>query len=129
MKRLTRQLRDKIAMALSMFCVLQCLFLPFLISFLPLMDIWWLSDTFLHPFLLLVVIPLTVLTLYPSFKHHNNLLPILIAIPAMILLITGAFIHEGLVEKSLTIGGAIILASAHLQNMLLSKATYSAEVG
>jgi hypothetical protein len=128
MKRITRELRDKIAVALSMFCVLQCLFLPFLISFLPLMDIWWLSDTFLHPFLLLVVIPLTIITLYPSFKHHNNLKPMLLAIPALILLSIGAFIHEGIAEKSLTIAGASILASAHLYNMFLSKVTYSISV-
>ena len=125
MKRITRELRDKIAVALSMFCVLQCLFLPIIISFLPLMDIWWLSDTFLHPFLLLVVIPLTVVTLYPSFKHHNNLQPILMAAPALVLLCIGAFIGEGIAEKSLTIGGALLLASAHLHNMLLGKITYS----
>jgi hypothetical protein len=125
MKRLTRELRDKIAVALSMFCVLQCLFLPVVISFLPLMDIWWLSDSFLHPLLLLVVIPLTVMTLYPSFKHHDNLKPILLATPALILLIIGAFIGEGVTEKLLTIGGALVLASAQLYNMLLSKATFS----
>jgi len=121
MKRLTRALRDKIAIALSMFCVLQCLFLPFVISFLPLMDIWWLSDSFLHPFLLLVVIPLTILTLYPSFKQHNNRNPVMIAFPALILLTIGAFIGEGTSEKLLTVGGALVLATAHIYNMLVSK--------
>ena len=117
----TTDFRDKIAITLSMLCVLQCLFLPFVISFLPLMDIWWLSDSFLHPFLLLIVIPLTVLTLYPGYKRHKNTQPMLLASPALILLIIGAFIGEGAEEKYLTIFGALILASAHIRNLILTR--------
>ena len=120
-KNISRQLRDKIAIALSMLCVLQCLFLPFVIMALPFLDIWWLSDEFLHPFLLLVVIPLTLLTLIPAFRHHKRLQPLIIATPALILLSIGAFIPVSNLEKMLTIVGAITLATAHIRNIILNK--------
>ena len=118
---LTTGIKDKIAITLSMICVLQCLFLPLLITALPLLDIWWLADSFLHPILLLVVIPLTLITLLPGYKKHKNIQPIIIAAPALVLLIAGAFIPESMVEKLLTVAGALILASAHIRNMLLSR--------
>lgn len=121
LKRFSRELRDKIAVTLSMLCVLQCLFLPLVVMLLPVLDLWWLSDSFLHPFLLLVVIPLTVLTLLPGYFHHKNNQPIFIALPALSLLIFGAFIPESFSEKLLTVFGASFLAVAHLRNMQLSR--------
>ena len=118
---LNRDMRDKIAVTLSMLCVLQCLFLPILISMIPLLDLWWLSDEFLHPILLFVVIPLTVLTLLPGYRLHNNMRPMILALPAMILLIIGAFIPVSFVEKLLTVAGAAILASAHICNLMICK--------
>ncbi len=117
----SRQLRDKLAVILSMFCILQCLFMPVLITMLPLLDIWWLSDDFLHPVMLFLVIPLTVIALVPGYFNHRDFRPLLIAVPALLLLIIGAFIEESMVEKLLTIGGAIILAVAHLLNMGLNR--------
>ncbi len=120
-RSVSREFRDKIAVSLSMFCVLQCIFMPFLVTLLPFLDFWWLSDEFLHPLLLIVVIPLTFLALFPGYFRHHNLKPLLIAIPALSLLIVGAFIGESMMEKFLTIGGAIILAAAHLFNIGLNR--------
>jgi len=117
----SREFKDKIAVILSMICVLQCLFMPFLITMLPFLDFWWLSDEFLHPLLLIVVIPLTFLALLPGYFRHRNLKPLIIAIPALLLLIVGAFIGESMTEKYLTISGAIILAVAHLLNIGLNR--------
>jgi len=117
----SREFRDKIAVFLSMLCVLQCLFMPFVVTLLPFLDFWWLSDEFLHPLLLIVVIPLTFLALLPGYFRHRNLKPILIAIPALSLLIVGAFIAVSMTEKFLTISGAVILAAAHLFNIGLNR--------
>jgi len=119
---ITRDKRDKIAVLLSMLCILQCLFLPIAISLIPLLNIWWLNDEFLHPILLFVVIPLTLVTLIPGYKHHHSLVPILIAIPALILLIIGAFVPPNIFEKMLTISGALILSTAHIRNLILNRA-------
>lgn len=120
-KNISKQLRDKIAITISMLCVLQCLFLPFIVIALPFLDIWWLSDHFLHPFLLLVVIPLTLVTLVPAYQHHKNVQPLIIATPALILLSIGAFIPVNNLEKAMTVIGALTLATAHIRNIILSK--------
>jgi len=119
---ITRDKRDKIAVFLSMLCILQCLFLPILISLIPLLNIWWLNDEFLHPILLFVVIPLTLFTLIPGYKHHHNRLPLQLAAPALTLLIIGAFIPQNIIEKMLTVSGALILSFAHIRNLILNRA-------
>lgn len=118
---LSRETKDKIAVTLSMLCILQCLFLPFLVTMIPFLDFWWLSDHFLHPFLLLIVIPLTFLTLLPGYLQHRNLQPLTIALPAIVLLVVGAFIPESMGEKMMTVAGALILAFAHIRNILLNR--------
>ncbi len=121
LKIISRELRDKIAITLSMFCILQCLFLPLLLTILPLLDVWWLADKFLHPFLLLIVVPLTILTLLPGYFQHRNFQPLLIATPALLLLVIGAFVPESGAEKVLTVVGALTLATAHILNISLKK--------
>jgi len=118
---LSRETKDKIAVTLSMLCILQCLFLPILVTMIPFLDFWWLSDYFLHPFLLLIVIPLTILTLLPGYFQHKNAQPLKIAAPALALLVVGAFIPESTEEKMMTVAGALILAVAHIRNILLNR--------
>jgi cation transport ATPase len=115
-------LRDKWALALSFICIAQCLALPLVASALPMMNIWWLSDAYLHPFMLMVVIPLTFFALVPSYRAHQDKMPLIIAVPAILLLAIGAFIPESLIEKLFTIGGAAVLATAHIINIRLSRA-------
>ena len=123
LKPISREIRDKIAVTLSMLCILQCLFLPLLVTLLPFLDFWWLSDQFLHPFLLLVIIPLTMVTLLPGYFRHKNIQPLMIAAPALVLLAIGAFIPESMGEKLLTVVGAITLAVAHIRNLSLNRLT------
>lgn len=124
LKLASSEFRDKIAVTLSMLCILQCLFLPIVVTLLPLMNIWWLSDHVLHPFMLLFVIPLTLLSLIPGYFKHKDLQPLLIAIPALSLLIIGAFMPVTLTEKLLTVAGAGLLAFAHIRNLILNRCTY-----
>ena len=114
--------RDRLAIFLSALCVVQCLFLPVVVSVLPILDLWWLSDHFMHPFLLVFVTPLTFYTLLPSRAKHKNNLPLQLAMPGLFLLFVGAFMEQTAMEKSLTVVGATLLAGAHLKNILLSRA-------
>ena len=114
--------RDRWAVALSFLCIAQCLLLPFIASALPMLNLWWLTDQYLHPMMLTLVIPLTAFALWPAYRRHGSSLPIAIAIPAISLLVVGAFIPESLIEKVLTVGGAGILAVAHIINIRLNSA-------
>ena len=115
------KLRDRLAIFLSALCVVQCLFLPFVVTFLPFLDLWWLSDHFLHPFLLLFVTPLTFYTLLPARAKHGSNVPMQLAMPGLLLLFVGAFMEQTMAEKTLTVIGASFLAGAHVKNILLMR--------
>jgi hypothetical protein len=118
---IAEKFRDRLAIFLSALCVVQCLFLPVVVTFLPFLDIWWLSDHFLHPFLLLIVVPLTLYTLLPARAKHLSNAPLKLAIPGLMLLFAGVFMEQTVMEKILTVIGASFLAAAHIKNILLSR--------
>ena len=115
------KLRDKLAIVLSAVCVLQCLLLPFVVTLIPFLDLWWLSDHFLHPFLLLFVVPLTFYALLPARAKHGSNTPLKLAIPGLMMLFAGVFMEQTMAEKVLTVLGASLLALAHIRNIILSR--------
>lgn len=113
--------RDRLAIFISALCVMQCLFLPVVVTFLPFLDMWWLSDAVLHPILLAFVLPLTLYALLPARAKHGSNDPLKLAIPGLMLLFAGVFMEQTLAEKILTVVGALLLAVAHLKNIILSR--------
>ena len=113
--------RDRLAIVISALCVLQCLFLPFVVTFLPFLDMWWLSDAVLHPILLALVVPLTFYALLPARAKHGSNVPLKLAIPGLMMLFAGVFMEQTTAEKVLTVVGAVLLAIAHLKNIMLSR--------
>ncbi len=113
--------RDRLAIFLSALCVLQCLFLPFVVTLLPFLDMWWLSDAVLHPFLLVFVVPLTFYALLPARVKHGSNVPIKLAIPGLVMLFAGVFMEQTIAEKVLTVIGATLLAAAHTKNIFLMR--------
>ena len=120
-KQTNGKLRDQLAIILSAVCVLQCLLLPFVVTLIPFLDIWWLSDHFLHPFLLVFVVPLTFYALMPARAKHQSNTPLKFAIPGLMLLFAGVFMEQTMAEKVVTVLGACLLAMAHIKNILLSQ--------
>ena len=113
--------RDRLAIFLSTLCVVQCLFLPIIVTFLPFLDMWWLSDAVLHPTLLVFVVPLTFYALVPERNKHRSNLPLKLAIPGLLMLFAGVFMHQTMLEKGVTVIGALLLAAAHVNNIILSR--------
>ena len=118
---IARRFRDKLAIFLSALCVFQCLLLPLVVTLLPILDLWWLSDSFLHPFLLVFVIPLTFYTLVPAKRQHGSNTPLTLAIPGLAFLSVGAFMHATALEKFFTVIGASLIAAAHIYNIWLTR--------
>ena len=119
--------RDRLAIFLSALCVVQCLFLPVIVTFLPFLDMWWLSDAVLHPTLLFFVVPLTFYALVPARKKHGSNLPLKLAMPGLMMLFAGIFMHQTTLEKVLTVIGALLLAAAHINNIILSRKNRQSE--
>ena len=102
---------DVIAMSLSGACIIHCLFLPVIISLLPLLEPW-LAQEWVHQVMVILAMPVTGLALMNIMQRQ--FLISLVMIVGLMLLLLGAFV-EGLhdYETSLTVSGAIILASGH----------------
>jgi len=107
---------DTGGVVISSLCLIHCLFLPFLGTFLPLLGVWS-EIEWVHKILVIMALPLCVNLIFRPGKMQRRL-P---AIIGFLLLFSGAFIealHE--FEVTMTVFGAIFLGFAHLQNLFKS---------
>ena len=116
----TQQNSDKIAMTLSVICVIHCFFVP---SFL-ILSAGYLSLTidneFVHKAIVLFAIPISVFALSTGYKNHKTASFIPLAIFGLSLLILAVVLGESILtetgEQILTLLGSISLAYAHYKN-------------
>jgi hypothetical protein len=114
---------DNTAVGLSALCLAHCLALPLFAGALPMLLPF--VEGHLHAQMLVLVLPLSVVAIGIGIARHRNLRVAWVAAAGMVLLVIGATVaHEqmGIVaDRIFTVGGAIILASAHIYNGLLSR--------
>ena len=116
----TQQNSDKIAMTLSMICVIHCFFVP---SFL-ILGAGYLSfaidNEFVHKAIVLLAVPISLFALSIGYKNHKTSSFIPMAIFGLILLILAVVLGESVLgetgERILTLVGSISLAYAHYKN-------------
>ena len=115
----TQENSDRIAMGISMACVIHCFFAPSLIV----MSYGFLSfsvdSEIVHLVLLLTTIPISLFALGLGYKNHKVLLYLLIGIAGLSVL-TVAFLLEDVfsqpLERFMTSLGASIIALSHFKN-------------
>ena len=116
----TQQNSDKIAMTLSIICVVHCFFVP---SFL-ILGAGYLSfaidNEFVHKLIVLLAIPISIFALSIGYKNHKTSSFIPIAIFGLVLLILAVVLGASVLgeagEQMLTLLGSISLAYAHYKN-------------
>ena len=116
----TQQNSDKIAMTLSVICVIHCFFVP---SFL-ILSAGYLSLTidneFVHKAIVLLAIPISIFALSIGYKNHKTKSFIPMAVFGLALLILAVVLGESVLgeagERILTLLGSISLAYAHYKN-------------
>jgi len=116
----TQQNSDKIAMTLSIICVVHCFFVP---SFL-ILGAGYLSfaidNEFVHKLIVLLAIPISFFALSIGYKNHKTSSFIPIAIFGLVLLILAVVLGASVLgeagEQMLTLLGSISLAYAHYKN-------------
>ncbi len=121
---------DRIGVFLSGLCLVHCLLLPGVISFLPLAATSFLASEGFHFWILVLVIPTTVLALWPTYQRHGDRLPSLIATVGVLILVLATLTHEGhspLMDQVLTSVGALVVAVAHIQNVRLLRRYIAAD--
>ena len=116
----TQLISDRLAMTLSLACILHCLFMPaFLISSVAFFSIQF-SDEILHYSLLFMAAPISLYALYLGKKNHksNSFFPIgLFGLTVLFFSLFNEGTYLGLpLETILTIIGSAFLIFAHYRN-------------
>ena len=116
----TQQISDKIAMTLSMICVIHCFFVP---SFL-ILGVGYLSLTidneFVHKAIVLLAIPISLFALAIGYRNHKTSSFIPMAVFGLLMLILAVVLGESVLgetgERIFTLFGSAALAYAHYKN-------------
>ena len=108
---------DKASITLSLACMIHCLLMP---SFLVLTSGFFalsIDNELIHKAFLIIVLPVSLYALITGYRNHKILSYFYIGTSGLWLLVFAVFFGEGvfgeLAEKSLTLLGSIIVASAH----------------
>ncbi|MFL2582896.1 MAG: MerC domain-containing protein [Gammaproteobacteria bacterium] len=116
---------DKLAIGLSFLCVAHCLLLPFAILLLPALGAAFLEEEVFHYWLLFLVVPTSMFSLWLGCRKHGN--PEILAIGVfglcllMLIVALGVDLLGETSERISTVAGAAIIALAHLKNMKACK--------
>ena len=105
---------------LSAACVVHCLATPLLIVLLPSLSALPLENEALHSWLLVVVIPSSLVSLLMGCKQHQFYRVLVIGFCGLLLLMSAVLVegfqYGEILEKVLTVLGASVLAAGHYLN-------------
>ncbi len=103
---------DSLAVSLSGACIVHCLFLPVLISALPMLESW-IEAEWVHQLMVLLALPVTGLALMNIMQRRFLISAVMFT--GLTLLLSAAFLpvlHD--YETPLTVSGALILSGGHM---------------
>ncbi len=83
---------DKIAISLSILCVIHCLVVPLLIAFLPSMIL--LQQEAFHLWMVILVVPISIYALTLGCKKHKKLSIVTLGMVGLICLLSAVFFGE-----------------------------------
>lgn len=114
------QMADRIGATASFLCAIHCALLPFVLVLLPVVGLEFLADQRFERGFVLFACALALVALIRGFRRHQRPLPLLLAIPGLLLLLLGVTYAEdysALLHSVLVTSGGLLLASAHFVNL------------
>jgi hypothetical protein len=118
---------DKTAISLSLLCAIHCLAMPFLLVLVPAMTAINLADESFHLWMLIAVIPTSLMALTLGCKKHKRYRLFILATSGLSLMILAAWLGHDLLGESgeiaLTAIGASIIAVGHYLNHRLCQSS------
>ncbi len=117
----TQSTTDKVAISLSLVCIIHCFFAPSLIIFTYGFLSFSVENEFIHYVILILALPISILALSLGYRNHKNITFLVIGILGLSFLITAVLFGEGSLEKILTVIGSITIAYAHFRNHRVCK--------
>lgn len=116
---------DKAAISLSLLCAIHCLALPLLLALLPSLAALGLEDEAFHFWMVIVVIPTSVIALTMGCKKHQRYSVFAISVIGLCVLGVAAFWGEEMLseawEKGATLVGATFISIGHVWNYRLCR--------
>jgi EamA domain-containing membrane protein RarD len=116
---------DKTAIGLSLLCAAHCLLLPVVLIMVPSFAANTFVDERFHLWMLIAVLPTSLLALTLGCKQHRNISVILMGLLGLTTLTMAALFGHDLMgetgEKVVSLIGASIIALSHLRNHTLCK--------
>ncbi|WP_299979377.1 MerC domain-containing protein [uncultured Pseudoteredinibacter sp.] len=120
------QLGDKFAISLSALCSIHCLATPIVLAALPSLTGLALLDEAFHSWMVLAVVPCSLLSLLIGCREHRQRSVAELGLIGIAILLTPLILgHEAvgeLGEKTLSVVAAIVIALAHWKNYRLCQA-------
>ena len=111
---------DKIAISLSVLCVLHCLTVPLLVVLLPSITVLALDREAFHLWMVIAVIPISLYALTLGCKKHKKPSILFFGLFGLAFLISAVFFGESQLgeagEKIITVIGSTLIAFSHFKN-------------
>lgn len=116
---------DKLAISVSLLCVLHCLLTPILLIAVPVFSSTLLAGEAFHQFLVFLVLPLSAAAILLGCRHHKDFWVLGISVLGLSLLTFTAFFGHDTFgeagEKWMTVLSGLVLSTAHLRNFKLCR--------
>lgn len=111
---------DRIAMGLSLACVLHCLLTPSLIVLSYGVSSFTIESELVHYLIILLTVPISIFALTLGYKNHKGVSFFVTGVIGISVLILAVIMGEDILgdvgEKGLTLVGSIIVIYAHYSN-------------
>ena len=111
---------DRFGATASFLCAIHCAALPFVLALLPLIGLQFLADHRFERGFVFFACTLALFALVTGYRRHQRALPLMLAIPGLLLLILGVTWAEGIsiiVHSVLVTIGGLLVASSHFVNL------------
>lgn len=122
---------DRLGATASFLCAIHCAALPFVIALLPLMGLSFLADHRFEAGFVAFASMLASVALVSGFRRHRRRLPLLLAVPGLVLLMLGVtFLHDRslFVHSVLVTCGGLLVASAHFVNLRADRGEHAGHI-
>src|SRR5690348_7850231 len=114
---------DRLGATASFLCAVHCALLPFVIALLPLIGLGFLADHRFERVFVGCAAALASVTILTAWRRHRKLHALFLLLPGIALLLSGIIIDIGAHEwlhTGLVVCGGVLVASAHVVNLVLS---------
>ncbi|MBB3229018.1 hypothetical protein FHW69_003666 [Luteibacter sp. Sphag1AF] len=119
---------DRLGATASFLCAIHCAALPFALALLPVLGLEFLSSHRFEATFVGFACTLATFALVSGYRRHRRRLPLMLAVPGLVLLVLGVtFLHGGslFVHSALVTCGGLLVASAHFVNLKVDRSGHA----